>query len=185
MQIRLPYQGLQIGRWDLLCAIYNQTLYDRVMLCHLPYSSIRNIYTTAVCSFPHLLNFLGPEEPLWNSTAVLSQSSLQVSGHPGNPSETLLFSLMLAVISSKQSHLVWWCVCLVSLLSHGSEPLHYCCFIFHTGLPLNHFASRISKRAIYKIHITLCKLEFASPPEQMERCGNCQRATLPTKIQSS
>lgn len=101
MVICLSYQGLQITRGDFLCAIYNQILYGRVMLCCLWYSSIRNTLTVTRYLFLRLVNFPGLEEPLWNWAAMLPCSSLQVSGYPENPSKRLWFSLTLAVFSSK------------------------------------------------------------------------------------
>lgn len=98
---RLPYQGLQITRGDMLCAIYNQIFYGKVMLCCLSYSSIRYTLTITGYLFLCLVNFLVLEEALWNCTAKLLCSSLQVPGHSGNPSKRLWFSLTLAVFSSK------------------------------------------------------------------------------------
>lgn len=102
---------------------------------------------------PCMVNFLELESLSGTVQMCSPCSSLQVFGHWGNLSRRLIFSLILAVFSSKQSCLVWWCAYLVSLLSHGSEPLHYCHLIFHTGLQLNHFVSLIWKTVTNKIHI--------------------------------
>lgn len=115
---------------------------------------------------PCMVNFLELESLSGIVQMCSPCSSLQVFGHWGNLSRRLIFSLILAVFSSKQSCLVWWRAYLVSLLSHGSEPLHYCHLIFHTGLQLNHFVSLIWKTVTNKIHIMWVSLPAILSPQR-------------------